>query len=150
RVIQSQRQASQSQHDPNAIGLQQINNVGYSFYLGQIDTPDAPPISDDAKNQITQVLYADNFAKSLLPKLAIVEVNTLAAKSDQYIVTPAGNTRLGELSPEFLTGGGVYGAFGGGGTSTVFSLILLNKNLFSNGNLASTLSHELGHYIGNN
>lgn len=151
------------------IDIQQVTNVGYSFYLGQLDVSGATPISDDAKNQITQIIYSDGFPKKLLANTAIVIVNTLAVKFGQYIATPDGNLPADQFSshPEFISGGGEYATYTSHSTGNTvpFSIIYINKNLFDNGQsnndvvntitaatnkarLRDTLSHELGHHLG--
>jgi hypothetical protein len=126
--------------DSKTISLQQVNNVGYSFYIGQIDYPDAPPISDDVKNKITQVIYKANFPKNLLKNVGIIIVNTLAVSEYQYIKTPYGKINIPSFNPEFMTGGGIYsGNFG------QMSLIFINKTKLNS--LSEILTHELGHFI---
>jgi hypothetical protein len=133
----------------NAIHVQTVNNVGYTFYLGQIDIPSASPLSDDAKNKITEILYRDNYPKKLLANTAIVVVNTLAIKPDLYIASPNSNLPVGDMSPEFLTGGGEYATYTDkNGNTTSFSVVFINKNIINSNQLSETLAHELGHHIG--
>lgn len=128
--------------DPTVISLQQVSNVGYTFYLGQIDYKDTQLISDDVKNNITQIIYRANFPRKLLDNVGIIIVNTLAVSEYKYIETPNGNVSIPSFSPDFLTGGGIYsGNFG------QMSFIFINKTKL--GSLSDILTHELGHYIGN-
>lgn len=123
------------------VSLRKIDNVGYSFYIGQIDYPDTPPINDDLKNSITQVIYKAKFPKSLLINMGIVIINTLAVSSVQYINTPYGEIDLPEFNPDFMTGGGIYSQ-----NFNQMSLIFINKAKLDS--LSNILTHELGHHIG--
>lgn len=139
------------------IPLQQITNVGYSFYLGKIDYPNSPDITDKIKNDITQVIYNSQLPKSLLKNIAIIIVNTLAVSPNQYIDTPTGKVKMIDLPPEFLKGGGIYSQNINQG-----SFIFINKNLVTESEdpyeklffgdvsalkLKNVLTHELGHYL---
>lgn len=123
------------------ITLQQVENVGYSFYLGQIDYPSTAPLGDTTKNNITQIIYKANFPKNLLKSVGIIIVNTLAVSEYEYIKTSEGKISMPSFSPDFITGGGIYsGKFG------KMSLIVINKTKLSS--LSEILTHELGHHIG--
>jgi len=122
------------------INLQQINNVGYSFYLGQIDYSNSPPIGDDLKNNITQIIYKADFPKRLLSNLAIIIVNTLAITPNEQIITPNGNINVPSFNPNFLTEGGEYNY-----NPNNFSIIYINSKKIDL--LSGTLTHELGHHI---
>jgi hypothetical protein len=126
-----------------AITPQEVNNLGYTFSLGQVDYPDAPAISDDIKNQITKIVFDAHFPKSLLKDLPIIFLNSLAVISEQYIVTPKGNAKLITLTPYFLSEGGIYSTYSNG-----INIIYINKTILNNGTLTDTLTHELGHAIG--
>lgn len=126
------------------IELQQVNNLGYTFYIGQIDYPNTPIISDDIKNQITKMLDKTKFPKSLLKKNPIVIVNSLAIESGQYIKDPSSNL-LADASifgPDFLSEGGKYAIYDNGMT-----VIYINKIVITKGLLTENLVHEFGHAI---
>ncbi|MCX6781589.1 MAG: hypothetical protein NTW66_00475 [Candidatus Magasanikbacteria bacterium] len=145
------------------INLEQVNNVGYQFYIGEIETEGQTNLSEGLKNETTQVLYKGSFPKSLLNDLAIIIVNTLAVTPNPYMHTPAGDIKVGNFSPDFMEGGGIY-------TQNVqdFSLIYINKTkitystqeaqvaaAFGNKGgainisaLREVLAHELGHHLG--
>jgi len=139
-IFQSAKENTPSASDSNAISLQQINNVGYSFYIGQIDYADAAPLSDDIKNNVTQIIYKANVPKSLLNNVAIIIVNTLAVSQYQIIEAPSGNFAMPSFTPDFMSGGGIYSQY-----SSKFSFIFINKTML--GNLSEILTHELGHHI---
>jgi hypothetical protein len=123
------------------ITLQRVENVGYVFYIGQIDYPGISPISDVTKDNITQIIYKANFPKNLLKSVGIIIVNTLAVSEYEYIKMPEEEISMPSFSPGFMTGGGVYsGKFG------KMSLIFINKTKFDS--LSEILTHELGHHIG--
>jgi hypothetical protein len=150
------------------VTMQKISNVGYDFYLGQLDYPKSPALSDDVKNAITQVIYKSQVPKRLLGRVGIVVVNTLAITNGQKINTPNGLVQLPSFPPAFLTGGGLYHQNNG-----PMSLIYINsKRMCSSMNqaleqlfgqptskpttcyvdndfLSDTLTHELAHFIGN-
>ncbi|MFA6519594.1 MAG: hypothetical protein WCT41_02100 [Candidatus Paceibacterota bacterium] len=125
------------------INLQQINNVGYTLYLGQIDSPNAVFIDDTLKEEMTRTAYNSRFPKSILAKIPIVFVNSLALKSGQYIATPWGNMNVMDFGSGFLYEGGVYVTYESGG-----AIIYLNKEILAKGSLNDVLTHELGHAIG--
>jgi len=142
----------------NIITLQQVNNVGYTFYLGQIDYPDAMEIGDDIKKEITDIIHKANFPKSLLDNLAIVIVNTLAANSNQYIKMSDKLFKVNEFSPDFVEGGGIFGQH-----TKENSIIFINKDIIYDDSsiigalgitlgiqsrLRLVLTHELGRQIG--
>jgi hypothetical protein len=125
------------------IGLEQVNNLGYTFYVGQINNPSTAPISDILKNDITRVIYNAKFPKSILEKTPIVFVNNLALKPGQYIAAPGGDMVVPTFGPDFLYEGGVYGTYQSGR-----SIIYLNNDVFPKVSLNDVLTHELGHAIG--
>lgn len=126
------------------IQLQTVNNVGYTFYLGRIDYLDALEVSDDLKNQVTQIIANAHFPKSLLKSVAIIFVNTLAVESRQVIIKPDGGllaVNADSFGTEFLNNGGFYVQ-----SAQNFSVIFINKNKIGN-NLPDLLTHELGHHL---
>jgi hypothetical protein len=149
----------------NLVQLQKVNNVGYSFYLSQVDYSNTPPLNDGLKNDITQVIYKSKVPKKLLNDVAIIVVNTLAATPDKKIVTPYGQMSLPDFPPVFLSGGGLYSK-----NYNQMSLIFINSRMVDEastevtnqlgqlGNqlaaaarmdfLSRTLTHELAHYVG--
>jgi hypothetical protein len=137
-----------------AIPLEQVHNVGYTFYLGQIDRPGTPPLSDDTKNTITKVLAQIGFPKSLLSSVGIVVANSLAVTPDMYVSAPVTGLHLkvSDPAPEFLFGGGEYDSYADPATNQrTFSVVMLDKTLFEPSTLhklQETLTHELGHDIG--
>jgi len=137
----SQQNVQVSPDTSKTISLQQVNNVGYSFYLGQIDYPNAPSLSDDTKNNITQVIYKSNIPKKLLNNVGIIVVNTLAVSEYQYIKTPTGNIAIPSFGPDFLSGGGIYSW-----NLSQMSFIFINKTKL--GSLSEILTHELAHHVG--
>lgn len=126
------------------IPLQKVTNVGYVFYLGQIDYPGSPDISDTLKNDVTDIIYKSNFPKSLLSNMAIVFVNTLAVTPDQYIGAPGGKIKVKDFPPDFMYGGGIYSQVG----DNQISIIFINKNFTELSKLRDVLTHELGHHVG--
>lgn len=125
------------------ITLEQVNNLGYTFYLGQIDNPSAAPISDTMKNDITRIVYNSKFPKSLLEKVPIIFVNNLALKPGQYIATPSGNMKVMDFGAGFLYEGGVYATYESGNF-----IIYINNDVLAKDSLTNILTHELGHAIG--
>lgn len=150
--------------DPSIVRLEEVNNVGYRFYLGKVDYPNSPPIPDDLKNEITDVIYKSNFPKKLLPEIGIIIVNTLAVKQTTGIQTPMGLVmQLPSFPPIFLTGGGLYSqTFNNMSYVFINSSKVLPSQTGSNNQdlrtqineagrkafLSSTLTHELAHHIG--
>lgn len=126
------------------INLQQVNNLGYTFYIGQIDSPDAVFIDDTLKEEMTRIAYNARFPKNILEETPIVFVNSLALKSGQYIATPWGNMNVMDFGAGFLYEGGVYATYESGR-----AIIYLNKEILAKGSLKNVLTHELGHAIGN-
>jgi len=142
----SEEESGKVFNDQNVILPQQVNNVGYTFYLGQIDYPDAAEIGDGLKKGITNIIHAANFPKRLLNNLAIVTVNTLAANSNQYIKMPPDKfLKVNEFSPDFVKGGSIFSQ-----RTKEYSIIFINKDIISNtlNRLKLVLTHELGHQIG--
>jgi hypothetical protein len=125
------------------IQIQKVNNLGYEFYLGEIETPGTTNITDDLKNQITKIAYTAKFPTNLLKNIPIIILNNLALTGDQYISVPAGNLKVPDLKPDFLSEGGMYGTFSGGG-----EVIFINKSIIGQGQFSDVLAHELGHAIG--
>jgi hypothetical protein len=125
------------------IDLEQVNNLGYTFYLGQIDNPGTAPISDATKNNITRVIYNSKFPKSILEKIPIVFVNNLALKPGQYIAAPGGNMKVIDFGAGFLYEGGIYATYTSGN-----SIIYVNNDVLARDSLVNILTHELGHAIG--
>lgn len=166
KLSNNMTQASTKQLGQNTIELKQINNVGYSFYIGQIDYKDTKPLDDELLNNITQVLADSLIPKKLLKDVAIVVVNTLAIDPNDNINTPYGLVNLPTFDPLFLSGGGIYSQ-----SFNSMSIIYLNSRKVTSdstqsnsGNmndliklfekdqielfLKSTLTHELAHHIG--
>ena len=52
--------------------IQEVKNLGYDFYLGQIEEPGVNDINDDVKNQITKVVYDTHFPETLLKSTPII------------------------------------------------------------------------------
>lgn len=125
------------------IPLQQINNVGFTFYLGQIDYPNTPGLTDEIKNNITQIIYDAKFSNNLSKNIAIIITNTLAVTPNQYLDSPFGKVKMVQLPPVFLQGGGAYSQHIGN-----LSFIFINKNQLNSSRLNDILTHELGHYVG--
>jgi len=146
--INSESKTTQTTHtlitsSAEMIPLQKISNVGYTFYLGQIDYPSAAAITDQTKNDITQIIYDAKFSKNLSQNIAIIITNTLAASTNQYFDSPFGKVKMVQLPPVFLQGGGAYSQHIGN-----LSFIFINKNQLNSSRLNDILTHELGHYIG--
>lgn len=116
----------------DGLSLETVNNIGYTFKLGQIDYENSPNISDDLKNTITNILLDAGFPKNLLNNMAIVIVNTLAAPDVEAL-----------FNPIFLKGGGVFTTINNG-----IAYIFINKTIIGNSTqLKDVLTHELGHRI---
>lgn len=150
----------------STIELQQVDNVGYNFYIGQIDYAKSPPLGDEVKNAITQVIYKSQFPKRLLKDVAIIVVNSLAITPDKKIKTPSGLISIPTFPAVFLSGGGLYSQNYGS-----MSIIYINSKMIcseidkafvqalggktdkdtcyvSTEFLSKTLTHELAHHIG--
>jgi len=149
------------------IVLQKVDNVGYQFYLGQIDHSDAPPLNDDIKNAITETIYKSKFPKKLLNNIGIIIVNTLAITPEKRIKTPYGEISIPSFPPVFLSGGGLYTRY-----HKPMSLIFINSKKICDSSiemleealgrkinsssscyvdtnfLSKPLTHELGHHVG--
>jgi len=148
-----------------AIKLEEVNNFGYRFYLGEIDRKESTMINDGLKNDITKIIHESKFPKSLLEKTAIYFINSLYIKEDTYLSLPYPKNsiiKMPNLNPEFLyTLGSVSSVYSGG------YLILINKDYLKKNdptnkllneiisesvknNFKNTLIHEFGHIIGFN
>jgi hypothetical protein len=125
------------------VALQEVKNLGYDFFVGEIETSGTTNINDDLKNQITKIAYTAQFPTSLLKNVPIIILNNLALTGDQYISVPAGNLKVPDLKPDFLSEGGIYVTFNGGS-----SVIFINKPIIAQGQLNEVLTHELGHAVG--
>ena len=123
--------------------IQEVKNLGYDFYLGQIEESGVDDLTDDLKNQITKIIYTAHIPEIILQKTPIIILNNLALTGDQYISTPSGNLKVPDLKPDFLSEGGLYGTFSNGG-----AVIFINKPIIAQGQLTDVLAHELGHAIG--
>jgi hypothetical protein len=66
------------------IPLQEVKNLGYDFYVGQIDDPNVNDLTDDLKNQITQIVYNAHFPESMLQNMPIIILNSLDVTGNQY------------------------------------------------------------------
>ncbi len=137
---------SEKQSNPsssNQIPLEQVNNLGYTFYLGQIDYPNTNDLTDDLKNQITQIVYNAKFPESMLKNIPIIIVNSLAYSDNQYIIEPSNglSAKLPPLNTMWLSEGASYSRYRSGQ-----SLIYINKIVLNN-NFAGDLTHELGHAV---
>jgi hypothetical protein len=136
-------QPAQTHSSGQQIPLQEVKNLGYDFYVGQIDTAGTVDITDDLKNQITKIAYNAQFPTSLLKTVPIIILNNLALTGDQYISVPAGNLKVPDLKPDFLSEGGIYAPF-----NNSSAVIFINKPIIGQGQLTEVLTHELGHVVG--
>lgn len=123
--------------------LQEVRNLGYDFYVGEIESLGTTNITDDLKNQITKIAYTAQFPTSLLKSVPIIILNNLSLTGDQYISVPTGNLKVPDLKPDFLSEGGIYVTFGSGSV-----VIFINKPIIAQGQLVEVLTHELGHAVG--
>ncbi|MDD4989590.1 MAG: hypothetical protein PHV42_04170, partial [Candidatus Pacebacteria bacterium] len=69
--------ASVKTNSGTQVALQEVKNLGYDFYLGEIETSGTTNINDDLKNQITKVAYTGQFPPSLLKSDPIIILNNL-------------------------------------------------------------------------
>ena len=121
------------------VSLQEVNSLGYNFYVGQIDSTNN--ITDDLKNQIIKIAYNAHFPASLLKKIPIVILNNLAITSGQYIIFSGTILPIPDLKAQFLSEGGLYDTYSNGQT-----IIYINKTNLTQ--LTEILTHELGHAVG--
>jgi len=125
--------------------LQEVQNLGYDFYLGQIEESGVNDINDDLKNQITQVVYQTHFPESLLKKTPIIILNNLALTGNQFIRVDGTFLRVPIFKADFLSEGGLYSLFPAANEAVIF----INKSTLTSGLLNDVLAHELGHAVGN-
>jgi hypothetical protein len=135
--------ASVKTNSGTQVTLQEVKNLGYDFYLGEIETSGTTNINDDLKNQITKVAYTAQFPTSLLKTVPIIILNNLALTGDQYISVPSGNLKVPDLKGEWLSEGGIYVTFSSGA-----AVIFINKPIIAQGRFTEVLTHELGHAVG--
>jgi hypothetical protein len=126
-----------------AVVLDEIKNLGFDFYIGQIDNTSVTNLTDDFKNQITKIAYNAHIPTTLLKSVPIIVLNNLALTGNQYIPTGGVNLKVPDLKPDFLSEGGLYLTWNGG-----LSVIFINKPIIAQGQLTEVLTHELGHAIG--
>ena len=135
---------NKSSNNSKEVLLQQVNNLGYTFYLGQIDNTNN--ITDTFKNQITKIVSDAHIPKSILKNTPIIILNSLALTGGQYVREPTGALdNVPTLTPNFLSEGGLYGTYGNSSSSS--AIIYLNKSIIAS-DLTGTLTHELGHAVG--
>jgi hypothetical protein len=127
----------------HAVPLQEVKNLGYDFYIGQIDDPKTNDLTDDLKNQITKIVYDAHFPEKMLQNMPIIVLNSLYVTGDQYIPIAGKNLQVGSLTGAFLSEGGYYSTYQDGATA-----IFINKTTLTQNDLTETLTHELGHAIG--
>lgn len=135
--------ASPAPDKSKEISLQEVKNLGYDFYVGQIDSVNTVDITDDLKNQITKIAYDTHFPISLLKDIPIIILNNLALTGDQYIPIAGRKLLVPDLKPNWLSEGGIYDIYNSG-----LSVIFINKPIIAQGKLTEVLTHELGHAIG--
>lgn len=125
------------------ISTEKVTNVGYTFYVGSLDYASSSTISDNFKNQLTNILAASHYPQKLLNSFSIINVNTLAATDLMYAQTPKGWVKIDNFDSNFLNDTGrYYNYFNAAG------IIFINKaNIEYEFNLKDVLSHELGHVL---
>ena len=142
-IFPQQSENTAPSSEGTAVPLQEVKNLGYDFYLGQIEEPSVNDINDDVKNQITKVVYETHFPESLLENTPIIILNNLALTGDQYILLGRARLHVPELKADFLSEGGLYVPY-----ATNTAVIFINKSTIISGQLSYVLAHELGHTIG--
>lgn len=126
------------------IPLQEVKNLGYDFYLGEIDSPNNTSVSDTLKNQITKIVSDAHVSADILKNTPVIILNNLALTGDQYVSVSGWNLKVPDLKADWLSEGGIYVTFDGGS-----SVIFINKPIIAQGQLTEVLSHEFGHAVGN-
>jgi hypothetical protein len=124
------------------VPLQEVQNLGYDFYLGEIETVGVTNINDNLKNQITKIAYNAHFPTSRLKNIPIIILNNLALTGNQYISINGVSLKVPDLSPSFLSEGGIYSTY-----SNSSAVIFINKPIIAQGQLTYVLTHELGHAV---
>jgi hypothetical protein len=105
------------------VPLEQVNNLGYNFYLGEIEIANTTNVTDDLKNQITKIIYNAHFPERILKDTPIIILNNLALTPGQYVTTSNGNMQIPNLKADFLSEGGLYAQFTGN-----MAIIFINKS----------------------
>ena len=143
KAILPQTQSQTPAQSGHNVPLQEVKNLGYDFYVGQIDNPDTNDLTDDLKNQITKIVYNAHFPETMLKNMPIIILNSLDVTGDQYISIGGKNLEVGNLTPAFLSEGGYYETYQDGSM-----VIFINKATLTQNGLTETLTHELGHAVG--
>lgn len=122
--------------------LEKVTNLGYTFYIGQIDSKNAPAISDSTKIEITKIAYTAKLPARVLEKTPIIFINSLALNNQQHVLINGNRLIVSDFGPSFLYEGGVYRTYSNGQ-----SIIFINKDLLQEMSLKETLTHEFGHAV---